>query len=375
LLACFVQIQAQYSGYQQAGLIKFTSQKVCRNAMMVIANDCIRDCPFDNSSNRCYDNCLQVFKNVLADSNCDGYRHNDPKPPRPTYAPTVRPTRTYPKTTRQQYPQDQQGWTTRPVHNNGPVNNHNNGWINNKPYTTRKPYYTPPYTTRYPYYTDMDAGFGRSDNLDEEFTTTEIQTTTSTTSTTTTTTTTTTANPLSGVQERFSKSELTSRGFQKYFSADFSTGRVGDGLTNIPNGAQNIFIGCYNKKSRNDEFQVGVFGDESLFNQRSFAFQEQTDAVLQRNGFYSYYANNEIPGEPFGFAAKPDIYLGPFDFFDCQIQAGRWDCGPSQLESSRMSIYMNFPYSSGWRCGADTAANYESATSFKRDFVLEAWYN
>ena len=84
--SCFV--HAQYSGHQ-AGLVKFTSQKVCRNAMMVIANDCFRDCPFDNSSNRCYDNCLLVFKNVLADSNCDGYRHNDPKPPRPTYAPTV----------------------------------------------------------------------------------------------------------------------------------------------------------------------------------------------------------------------------------------------------------------------------------------------
>lgn len=60
----------------------------------------------------------------------------------------IRPTRTYPKTTRAQYPQDQQGWTTRPVHNNGPVNNNNNGWINQKPYTTRKPSYTPPHTTR-----------------------------------------------------------------------------------------------------------------------------------------------------------------------------------------------------------------------------------
>ena len=26
---------------------------------------------------------------------------------------------------------------------------------------------------------------------------------------------------------------------------------------------------------------------------------------------------------------------------DCQIQAGRWDCSTSQLESSRMSIYMS----------------------------------
>merc|ERR1719276_343701 len=34
-----------------------------------------------------------------------------------TYASTIRPTRTYHKTTRSPYPQDQQGWTTRPVHN------------------------------------------------------------------------------------------------------------------------------------------------------------------------------------------------------------------------------------------------------------------
>ena len=135
---------------------------------------------------------------------------------------------------------------------------------------------------------------------------------------------------MSGVQERLAKSDLSSRGFKKarknnsvvltwsdfqYFSADFSTGRVGDGLKNIPRSAQNIFIGCYNKKLGTEEFQVGVFGDENIFNQRSFAFQQETNAVLQRNGFYSYYANNEIPGEPFGFAAKPDIYLGPFDFY------------------------------------------------------------
>ncbi|CAG5102311.1 Oidioi.mRNA.OKI2018_I69.chr1.g241.t1.cds [Oikopleura dioica] len=361
--------------------------------MMVIANDCFRDCPFDSSSNRCYDNCLAVFKNVLAESNCDGMHpshHVDPKPPRPTYAPTIRPTRTYPsppKTTRpSKYPQDQQGWTTRPVHNNGPMhnNNHNNGWYNNKPYTTRKPYYTPPYTTRYPYYTDMDAMYGRMDSQ-QEMTTfrTEIHTTTST-ATTTTTTTTTTSVPLilSGVQTQFPKSELSSRGFKKYFSADFSTGRVGQGLKEIPAGAQNIFVGtarlmlCYILFCENNEplNQVGVFGDESLFFARSFPYQQQTTAI-PANGFYSYYSNNEIPGEPFGFAASPDIYLGPFDFFDCQIQAGRWDCPPAQLEKSRMSLYMNFPYSSGWRCGSDTAANYESATAFKKDFVLEAWYN
>ena len=41
----------------------------------------------------------------------------------------------------------------------------------------------------------------------------------------------------------------------KYFSADFSTGRVGEGLKDIPAGAQNIFVGCFNQKSASDEFQ------------------------------------------------------------------------------------------------------------------------
>ena len=82
---------------------------------------------------------------------------------------------------------------------------------------------------------------------------------------------------------------------------------------------------------------MGVFGDENLFNQRSFAFQEQTDAVLQRNGFYSYYANNEIPGEPFGFAAKPDIYLGPFDFFGSCCKA------PKLVSSKNVLSFWIYP--------------------------------
>ena len=65
--------------------------------------------------------------------------------------------------------------------------------------------------------------------------------------------------------------------------------------------------------------QVGVFGDESLFFARSFPYQQQTTAI-PTNGFYSYYSNNEIPGEPFGFAASPDIYLGPFDFFGSRCE-------------------------------------------------------
>jgi len=215
-------------------------------------------------------------------------------------------------------------------------------------------------------------GFSEDEGNDV-FTTTEATTTVPTTTEETTTTeiVTTTKSPTSGVQLDVSVQDLESRGFQKYFEVSFGEGRIKRKLLSVGAGSE-VFVGCFNKKESTEMIRVGVFGEsEDLFRQTFVAETTETDAS-EHNGVFTYFSKN-IPGEPFGFSASPKIYLNPYDYFDCFEKSGRWDCGQGDLEATRMSIYTNFPFSNGQRCGKDTAANYGSLADFKKDFVLVAW--
>ena len=49
--------------------------------------------------------------------------------------------------------------------------------------------------------------------------------------------------------------------------------------------------------------------------------------------------SKNIPGQPFGFSPTKDIYLNPYDYFDCYQKTERWDCPATDMDDLRMSIY------------------------------------
>ena len=49
--------------------------------------------------------------------------------------------------------------------------------------------------------------------------------------------------------------------------------------------------------------------------------------------------SNNIPGEPLGFSESQNIYLNPYDYYDCYVKTKRWDCPSNQMDDMRMSIY------------------------------------
>jgi len=295
----------------------FTSQKVCRNAMLVVLNDCVRDCNFRGDA--CNLACMDKFNDVVR---IQCFSAADLAIPNKPANPNKRPSK--PITTRRP-------WTTRRPSTTRRT------YQTQRPFTTRRPVYQ--YTTRYNRFStrrSLNLPVNRETTIAP--TTTTEQTTTTTTTTTSTTTTTTTMAPTYGIQRDIARAYLIQQGFEKYVDVSFGKGRISSLLLSVPVANAQIFIGCYNKKNSNSNIQLGVFGDANdLFKKQKFNEMEEIEAQSY-NGYYSYFSSN-IPGQPLGFSGSKEIYLNPYDYQDCFTKTGRWDCPANELDDHRMSIY------------------------------------
>ncbi|CBY14039.1 unnamed protein product [Oikopleura dioica] len=155
-------------------------------------------------------------------------------------------------------------------------------------------------------------------------------------------------------------------GFQKWYSQTFYDSYLINKIKPIQNSSW-IFLGC--RESNSTSIKLGHFSPtETFFKSQDIPAQETFTGRLV-NGAFTYYST-DIPSEPIGFSAAPEIYLYNVDSFDCTIQNNGTDCNYENMDWHRMSVHSNYPYGTGWRCGEVTQQNYQAQVPFY-DFLYD----